>query len=217
MFRVRFLGPAVALLLAACGTAAAPRSPEATLPSLPVARAAASPAPTRSASAPPRVSPSPAPSSAAPRPAAAIPKELIIPAINVRAAVEHVGTTPDGAMDVPKDPSDVAWFEKGFRPGERGNAVIAGHLDSATDRAVFWDLNKLKPGDKVLVQGEDGSEHAFQVIGAETYPYDRAPLDKIFGPSDAPMLNLITCNGTFDRASRNYDKRLVVFTKAVPG
>ncbi len=217
MIRVRFLGPAVALLLAACGTAATPRSPEATLPSPPVASVAASAAPAASASAPSRVSASPAPSPAGPRPAWAVPKELIIPAINVRAAVEHVGTTPDGTMDVPKDPSDVAWFEKGFRPGEQGNAVIAGHLDSATDRAVFWDLNKLKPGDKVLVQGEDGSEHTFEVIGAETYPYDRAPLDKIFGPSDVPMLNLITCNGTFDRAHRNYDKRLVVFTKAVPG
>ena len=42
-------------------------------------------------------------------------------------AVEDVGLTPGGAMDVPKGPSDVAWFDLGPRPGEVGSAVIAGH------------------------------------------------------------------------------------------
>jgi sortase A len=119
-------------------------------------------------------------------------------------------------MDVPKLPSDVAWFDKGYRPGEAGSAVIAGHLDSTTDRAVFWDLHLMKPGDKVMLAYDDGSQLTFEVTGSEAYPYNQAPLQRIFGPSTAALLNLVTCNGTFDRGARNYDKRLVVYTKQVP-
>ena len=205
----------LALLLAACGIPPQPNASERTLPSpppasinpvAPASAAAASAAPPSPAS----VAPSPSPSAA---PRAAVPKELIIPVIQVIAPVERVGVTADGAMDVPKEWNDVGWFEKGFRPGERGSAVIAGHLDSPTDRAVFWDLHQLKAGDKVLVKADDGSQRTFQVVGSEVYAFNQAPLDRIFGPSDAPMLNLVTCNGTFDRGSKNYDKRLVVFTK----
>ena len=35
------------------------------------------------------------------------------------------------------------------------------------------------------------------------YPFDQAPLQKIFGPAQAAMLNLVTCNGTFDRGAKN--------------
>ncbi|MFI5267979.1 MAG: class F sortase, partial [Chloroflexota bacterium] len=127
----------------------------------------------------------------------------------------HVGTTADGAMDAPHEWNDVAWFDLGYRPGERGSAVIAGHLDSTTDRAVFWDLRLLKPGDKVLLKAQDGSQITFQVAGSEIYPYNQAPLQKIFGMADQPMLNLVTCNGVFDRGSKNYDKRLVVYAKQI--
>ncbi len=190
-------------------------------PRLPSESVAASVGASAAASAPPpSVAASPPPASAAPLASApasrpALPKQLLIPAIHVDAPVERVGTTPEGAMDVPREWNDVGWFEKGYRPGERGSAVIAGHLDSTTDRAVFWDLNKLQPGDKVVVKGEDGSERTFQVVGSEIYVYYQAPLDRIFGPAGAPMLNLVTCNGTFDRGAKNYDKRLVVYTKEV--
>jgi LPXTG-site transpeptidase (sortase) family protein len=107
----------------------------------------------------------------------------------------------------------VAWFKPGFRPGEKGGAVVAGHLDSTTDRAVFWDLNKLKPGDTVLVKGEDGSQLSFEVVSSEIYRADQAPLERIFGRAEAPMLNLVTCNGIFDRGAKQYDRRLVVYSK----
>lgn len=45
--------------------------------------------------------------------------------IGVDASVVSVGITPDGEMDIPKDPAHVAWFKFGPRPGESGSAVIA--------------------------------------------------------------------------------------------
>src|SRR5688572_12657776 len=44
------------------------------------------------------------------------PVRLKIPAINVDSAVEYVGLTPEGKMDVPDGPDVVAWYERGQRP-----------------------------------------------------------------------------------------------------
>src|SRR5207245_1815722 len=72
-----------------------------------------------------------------------LPVRLVIPAIHVDAAVELLGNASDGGMEAPREWADVGWYGRGFRPGDRGSAVIAGHLDSTTDRAVFWDLHRL--------------------------------------------------------------------------
>lgn len=146
-----------------------------------------------------------------------LPVQLTIQALGISAAVEAVGQTAEGAMDVPKEWANVGWFEKGFRPGERGSAVIAGHLDSTSGPAVFWKLGSLRAGDTVSVRRTDGSTRVFAVVGGETYVFNQAPLARIFGKAARPMLNLVTCNGTFDAGSQNYDKRLVVYTAAADG
>ena len=142
-----------------------------------------------------------------------LPVRLLIPAIQVDAAVQQVGNASDGGMDVPGEWADVGWYGLGFRPGDRGSAVMAGHLDSTTGRAVFWDLNRLRTGDKVQVRNDDGSQLTFAVVSTDLYAFDDAPLQKIFGPSDVPGLNLVTCNGAFDWRTSNYNKRLVVYTR----
>jgi LPXTG-site transpeptidase (sortase) family protein len=144
------------------------------------------------------------------------PVRLKIPTINVDAAVEDVGQTPDGAMDVPKDFNDTAWYDLGARPGEGGNAVIAGHVDSTTGRAVFWDLHKLVSGDILIVVGDDGVERQFVVTALESYARADVPLDRVFGPSGEKHLNVITCDATsvFDRARGEYAANLVVYAKA---
>ena len=129
--------------------------------------------------------------------------------------MEYVGLTADGAMDAPKRFDTVGWYELGARPGEIGNAVLAGHLDSKTGPAIFWDLRALQPGDEVVIVSDDGVERRFEVVESANYPFDDAPLDRIFGPSDVSSLNLITCAGSFDRFSQNYDKRLVVYTRLI--
>jgi sortase A len=144
-----------------------------------------------------------------------IPVRLVIPAIRVDAAIEALGNMPDGGMDAPARWADVGWYGLGFRPGDSGGAVIAGHLDSTTSRAVFWDLGRLEIGDDVQVRNDDGSLLTFAVVDKQLYAFDNAPLDKIFGPADLPELNLVTCNGVFDWRTKNYDQRLVVYTQQV--
>ncbi len=153
------------------------------------------------------------------RPAAprvGLPVRLKIPSIFVDAAVEQVAQTPDGAMDAPKDYNNTAWYLLGPRPGETGNAVIDGHVDSTTGKAIFWDLRKLLRGDAIIVVGSDGVERRFVVMGSESYIRDAVPLDRVFGPTTGTHLNLITCDATstFDRTHGAYAGNLVVYAEA---
>jgi len=141
------------------------------------------------------------------------PLRLRIPAIGVDAVIEPVGIAADGSMGLPKGYDTVAWYMLGPRPGEKGNAAIAGHLDSTTGPAVFWRLRQLQVGDKVYVYSTDNVEREFEVIAKETYPDGQAPIMRIFGPAEQRNLNLITCVGVFDRAAHNYSDRLVVYTQ----
>lgn len=161
--------------------------------------------------------PPPAPT-ADPFAAAGRPQRLEIPAIQVDADIEQVGLTSQGAMDVPKAWMNAAWYQLGVRPGEPGNAVIAGHLDSSTGGpAVFWDLNLLQPGDLVHVTYENGDRLTFAVEGSQVYQHDADTqvIESIFGPGQTADLNLITCMGDWDYGSATYAERLVVFTRLV--
>lgn len=230
---IRLSALVLVLVLAACGTPQTPlveitptpyytptTTPEPTptlmptpLPTLspgtptPTLRPLASPTPT--------LIPTP---TATPLPPVGTPKRLRIPAIKVDAVVESVGLTPDGAMGVPSNYENTAWYNLGPKPGEPGNAVIDGHVDSQTGAAVFWNLRKLRPGDLVIVVGDDGAERKFVVTALVSYKRAEAPLQQIFGPAPGVHLNLITCdqNSVFNRQQGGYASNLVVYTDAVP-
>jgi len=142
-----------------------------------------------------------------------LPVRLKIPGINIDAVLEHVGLTPLGAMDVPKNPADAAWFNLGPRPGVKGSAVISGHYGWKDGiPAVFDNLHKLREGDKIYVEDEKGAVTVFVV--RESRKYDQnADASNVFGSSDGKAhLNLITCGGVWNKAQKSYSDRLVVFT-----
>lgn len=140
------------------------------------------------------------------------PVRLKIPSINIDAPIEYVGLTPDGAMGVPKGPSDAAWYELGPRPGEKGSAVIAGHSGWKNNiPAVFDNLYKLKKGDKIYVEDERGAVIVFVV--RESKKYDpKANASDVFESTDGKAhLNLITCAGFWNKIWKSHSDRLVVF------
>jgi LPXTG-site transpeptidase (sortase) family protein len=142
------------------------------------------------------------------------PVRLKIPSINVDTAIEYVGVTPKGAMATPSNIANVGWFDLGPRPGEMGNAVIAGHFDGENGEAgVFANLGKLKTGDKLYVEDSKGIATTFIVSGSHAYNPGYA--DAVFSGTNSAHLNLITCNGAWDEAKQSFSKRLVVFTDAV--
>lgn len=148
----------------------------------------------------------------------AMPILLNIPKIEVSASIETVGNDAQGRMDVPQGVENAAWWNLGPLPGGPGNAVISGHLDTyLQEPAVFWRLRELEPGDMISVRDAGGVDHNFEVVNSETYEHNQVPLDVIFGDAVRirPNLILITCEGTWDTASRNYDQRFVVYAKMV--
>ncbi len=150
-----------------------------------------------------------------PQPVLPMPVRLVIPSLRVNALIEDVAFDSDGGMASPGGPDTVGWFAPGFRPGDPGSAVIAGHVDWVDRAAVFWFVKDLAPGDEVDVIYDDGSSAAFAVDGVESYSDTDAPMDQIFAAGDVPHLNLLTCGGTFNRATHNYDHRTVVYTTLI--
>ncbi len=139
-----------------------------------------------------------------------LPLTLVVPAAGIEAAIVAVGLTHDGAMDVPKRPSDVGWFEYSPRPGMAGNSILAGHLDWQGAPAVFTKLAMVKSGDPVVVREADGKERGFAVEWRREVPADGAPPRQVFEPIISPGLTLITCGGRYNPVTRRYDTRIVV-------
>jgi LPXTG-site transpeptidase (sortase) family protein len=141
-----------------------------------------------------------------------LPIRFKIPRINVDAPVEYVGLTQGGAMDVPKKPEDVAWYNLGPRPGESGSAVIAGHSGYKNNKpAVFDNLHKLQKGDKVYVEDSNGNKITFVINKISSYKENQNATDVFSSNDGASHLNLITCTGVWDSVAKSHSERLIVF------
>jgi len=146
-----------------------------------------------------------------PAPSQAAIVRLKIPAIKVDAPISVKGVDSRGVMQDPDSWYDVVWYNFSGRPGfgSGNNAVFAGHVDYIRHGpAVFWDLNKLRPGDPVDVVLSDGTDYTYHVTSMAVYGANDAPVDQIIGPTNTESVTLITCNGTF--SAGEYNNRLVV-------
>ena len=142
-----------------------------------------------------------------------LPVRLKIPSINVDAPVEYVGLTPDGAMDVPKGPVNVAWYNLGPRPGENGSAVIAGHYGWKNNiPAVFDNLHKLRKGDKIYIEDEKGANIIFVVREIQIYDKNEDASGVFYSSDGKAHLNFVTCTGVWNKAEKTRSDRLIVFT-----
>ncbi|MEU2897731.1 class F sortase [Streptomyces sp. NPDC001273] len=140
------------------------------------------------------------------------PDRVRIPAIDVDAPLTGLALTPAGSLDVP--PADVenlaGWYEAGTTPGERGTAIIAGHVDNADGPAVFYSLGALRKGSTVEVDRRDGGVAVFTVDAVEVYDARDFPDRKVYGPASRPELRVITCGGGYSR-STGYRGNVVVY------
>jgi len=143
------------------------------------------------------------------------PIRLLIPAIHVNASIETVGITSNGDLAVPtRNPWEhVGWYASGPYPGERGSAVIDGHLDRPGGYpAVFWYLRDLHVGDEVRVIYANGKTLQFHVTDLAFYSPQDAPIQEIFGNEAGTYLNLITCAGDWIASQHQTTLRLVIYT-----
>lgn len=136
---------------------------------------------------------------------------LVIPAAKVDANVVTLSLDANDAMPAPGNAWDVAWYDFSARPGMGSNAVFSGHVDyHDVGAAVFWNLRDLQHGDLVEVHLADGTDYQYSVDALDCTPADTAPINLIVGPTMSEVVTLITCCGTFDSSTHQYDKRLIV-------
>ncbi|MFH8799341.1 class F sortase [Streptomyces sp. NPDC017936] len=145
---------------------------------------------------------------------AALPQRVDIPELGVQAPVVARGLDAEGGIDPP--PYDqagvVGWYAAGAKPGAAGTALMVGHVDTETRPAVFYKLSTLEAGETIRVFRADGKVAEFTVDDVEVVQRDRFDARQAYGAraSGRAELRLITCGGTFDRASGSYTANVIV-------
>ncbi|HEY3118805.1 MAG TPA: sortase [Chloroflexota bacterium] len=111
-----------------------------------------------------------------------------------------------GAMTWEVPPFRVGHAEGTAGAGEKGNAVLMGHVISRTLGNVFQHLDQLQPGDQVSLFSDD-REFVYQVTDVRAV----SPSDvSVVEPTDTASVTLITCTGVWLTDLQDYSQRLVV-------
>ncbi|MEV0257779.1 class F sortase [Streptomyces sp. NPDC050732] len=173
------------------------------------------PSAAQAASAGPGIRPQPPAASRAPGIAPlppSPPDRVRIPSIGVDTPLMGLGLTRQGSLDVPPPERKnlAGWYEAGTTPGERGTAIVAGHVDNQEGPAVFYELGALRKGRTIEVERRDGSVAVFTVDANEVYDAKDFPDQKVYGAAARPELRVITCGGKYSKQT-GYQGNVVVF------
>lgn len=139
-----------------------------------------------------------------------VPEMIQIDKIALSAPIVSVGLDVDQTLQVPEY-TVTGWYYQGPTPGEKGPAVIVGHLDHLNEGAVFWRLRELVPGDVITVNRADKSAVRFKVDTVLQLGQDSFPTQAVYGPLEYAGIRLITCGGTYDPATNRYSENTIVF------
>ena len=137
------------------------------------------------------------------------PTQVQVGAIGLDAHVIPVGVDSKSQFDVPAA-TTVGWYRYGAAPGQPGASVLAAHVDYNGDRGAFFDLAKLEAGDRVEVKMDDGTTLHFTVTAVYQVQKHELPAEELFRKDGTPVLNLITCGGTFNPQKHSYNANVVV-------
>jgi sortase (surface protein transpeptidase) len=143
------------------------------------------------------------------------PVHLSIPIIGVSVPLSELTLNKNGAVNVPTNFSVPGWYNGDRSPGQKGSAVILGHVDNYHGPAVFFYLDRLKLGNRVDVTLADGRKLVFAVIGVRMYKKTNFPDQLVYGSRTYPALQLVTCGGIFDPSTGHYLSNIVVFTALI--
>jgi hypothetical protein len=131
--------------------------------------------------------------------AASRPGYVAIRSIGVDAPLTGVGLGPEGLLEVPPPQAAnlAGWYEGAVTPGERGTAVVVGHVDNRAGPAVFFRLGALERGAEVDVRRKDGRTAVFTVYAVEAHSKEAFPGDRVYRDTGRAELRLITCGGGY--------------------
>ena len=189
--------------------------------------------PSRPAALPPSLSPSGSPSPAPARETVTVqaptnvpvtkpvgaargapPVQVSIPALFIDQRLIGLRVKANRQLEVPKSYDDIGWWSTGPVPGDPGAAVIVGHVDGLSGPAVFAGLSSITKGAIIGVRRADGTTVKFAVTEVLTFAKDEFPDELVYRTKGKSALHLVTCSGTYDRAT-GYRDNVVVFADLV--
>jgi LPXTG-site transpeptidase (sortase) family protein len=143
-----------------------------------------------------------------------IPKYINIGSLGVFARVVRVGVDTNSQVGTPRNVFDAAWYDGSSKPGQPGAAFIDGHVLGPTKGGVFAALKNIKVGAKIVITLGDNSKITYRVVATEKVDATKVDMQKVLRSYDSTKqgLNLMTCNGTYQRDQESFDKRLIVYT-----
>ena len=141
------------------------------------------------------------------------PVQIEIPKLDVNAPVMRLGLAANHTVAVPPlgNHNLAGWYDGSVTPGQKGTAVILGHVDSFTGISVFFYIKTLRRGNQIKVMRANGSTAIFTVDGVQKVVKTTFPTSDVYGMVKYPGLRLITCGGPFDTATRQYLDDIVVY------
>jgi Sortase domain len=136
------------------------------------------------------------------------PVSIRIPALQVDAPIIGANVGPTGALEVPDNVVQAAWYQAGAAPGQLGTAIIAAHVDFQGKLGLFNKLHTLPKGAVVYVTDVAGTTRVFRVAGGTLAPKNDPSTVEALAAAAAgagrPRLALITCGGDLDSAKHTY-------------
>jgi LPXTG-site transpeptidase (sortase) family protein len=139
------------------------------------------------------------------------PKKIRITKINVDAYVQKAGVDQNKQVAVPDNVHLAGWFSDSQKPGQKGLAIIAGHVSGRTTDGVFKQLGNLAKGDEFEIELGNGDIKRYKVIETnQVKEADSAGILFSQNPKVKSQVNLITCGGQFDDSSDQYEDRIIV-------
>ncbi|MEU6273768.1 class F sortase [Streptomyces populi] len=140
------------------------------------------------------------------------PQTLTISRLHATAPIDPVAVAGDGRMEIPEDPRRVGWYRFSPPPGSRqGSTVLVGHVDSdGRGLGVLVVLNRVRPGDQVLIKRTDGTTVEYHVTSRRTIGKSRLAQSGAFALDGPAVLTLITCTGPYLPDAGGYQNNLIV-------
>lgn len=122
------------------------------------------------------------------------PRRVQLPSLGVDAPVVPV-LAPGRTLVPPRDPAQLGWWAEGARPGAgRGAALLAGHTVHGSARGALDDLDRVRPGDPVVVTTDRGT---LTYVVTRVKEFSKGSLaehaERLFAQTGAARLVLVTC------------------------
>jgi len=144
-----------------------------------------------------------------------VPLDLRIPKISVSTPLISVGLQSNGSLVPPANYHEAGWYNGAPTPGEKGPAVIVGHVDNVQGIGVFWRIRELQPGNEVDVDRSDGTTATFKIDAVAQYSQNNFPTETVYGDVSYAGIRIITCGGIFSTQTHHYSDNIVVYGSLV--